>query len=317
MDKMFGNRQERRKGGSRRRNKSEKGRGGQQAEKVPSFEGLRELDRLSEETVEYLRSLGIPTVDNRLDMMWYIEAGYSEEEIEKDLKTVKELQEKFEASDAQKTKLEKGRDEISERLEEIVPVVVNFISYGKKGKEKKTLAKDFIAVRSTLYSDFNDGTDTFLVHVPSGRIICCIDETNSGFTNVVLGSGPESKKPSKYQKVIEKNTVNKDIKYGLRQGEDGQFNPCVLKKEDTPLVYLSMSRDEVVDFINGIPTTYDIDGLCNDFFEKIVYSLYDAFDSLEKNIPEKQAQNITELKDLIQESTGIDPKYTDLLRQRR
>ena len=266
-------------------------------------EGLKNLGLLLEKVTTYFESkLGIGIDKNsEVSMDWFSETGYyTEEEVERDKRDVAKLEEKFAHSDASKNPDHQKINEIAETFEKAVSVIFH---YALK-------AKGLSIIPTARHTDIFDGVDSFIIDEDTGQVICAIDETTSNRDNIIRGS--------KLDNTIKRNKEKKIIKYGIALNkENKKWYPHEIKREDAPLAYLSIPREEVVQFIEKLAKTdvdydEDVEVLCDDLFEKLINSLYQSLHHVMTNMPE-QREKMNDLINLIQQKTQLDPSLSDLL----
>ena len=266
-------------------------------------EGLRNLGLLLEKVATYFESklgIGIEKT-SEVSMDWFSKTGYyTKEEVEQDKERVAQLEEKFARNDTTKNPNHEKMNKIAETFEKTVSVIFHYALKAKK----------LSIVPTARHTDIFDGVDSFIIDEETGQVICAVDETNSNRDNVIQGS--------KLNNIIKRNKEEKTIKYGIALNkEDKKWYPSELKREDAPLAYLSMPREEIVQFINDLAKTdvdydEDIEVLCDDLFEKLINSLYQSLHHVMTNMPE-QREKMNNLINLIQQKTQIDPSLSDLL----
>ena len=293
-----------------------RGFGGSGREKPRSFsekkeklklnpEGLKNLDTLLKKAANYFESsLGIGMdVDGKVSMDWFTETGYyTKEEVEQDKEKVMEMEEKFARSNETKTPEQKNIDKIAETFEKAVSVIFH---YALKAKKKLSI------VPTARHTDIFDGVDSFIVD-EDGQVICAIDETTSNRDNIIQGS--------KLDNALKRNREKEEtIKYGIALNQkEKKWYPSQLKREDAPLAYLSMPREEIVEFIANLAKVdvdydEDIEELCDDLFTKLINSLYQSLRHVMTNMPEEEErERMEDLINLLQQKTKIDPPARDL-----
>ena len=268
-----------------------------------SFEGLKNFDSLLEKVSAYFKSsLGIGmNADNVVSMDWFADAGYyTQEEVEQDKERVANLEEKFVRNDTTKNPNHEKMKDIADTFEKSVSVIFH---YALK-------AKGLSVIPTARHTDIFDGVDSFVLHEKTGQIICAIDETNSSRNNIIHGS--------KLNNIIRRNEEGRVIKYGIALNqEDRKWYPTELKREDAPLAYLSVPREQIVKFIEDLSTIdvnydEDVEVLCDDLFTKLIHSLYQSLYHIMTNMPE-QHEKMNDLINLLQKETGLDPNLSDLV----
>ena len=266
-------------------------------------EGLKNLDSLLKKVSTYFESslgIGMDT-GGEVSMDWFANTEYyTEEEVEKDKERVTQLEEKFARSDATKNPDHEKMNKIAETFEKAVSVIFHYALNAKK----------LSIVPTARHTDIFDGVDSFIIDEETGQVICAIDETNSNRDNIIQGS--------KLNNIIKRNKEEKIIKYGIALNkEDKKWYPSELKREDAPLAYLSMPREDITKFIDDlakIDTEYDedIENICDDLFTKLINSLYQSLHHVMTNMPEQQ-ERMNGLINLLQQKTHLDPNLSDLL----
>lgn len=279
-------------------NKRERFRGSSKSESInleKLKKGLEVLASLIEESNENIESLGIQlTADGRIDPEQFTDI-YDPDEIRKDQEHVERLEEKFVESDRKKPAQHEEFKKVADLFEQIIPVVF----------KNAFRAKGFIAIRTAKHDDYNNNVDTLIIHKKTGRIICSIDETNSSKERVVSGS--------KLDMVVSENRKGVQVKYAVKRREDGQFYPDNIEGGGVPLVYLSISREKVLEFIDDIASgACDIEDRCGSLFDDLIYSLYRSFDTIKVSMPE-QGEKIDGLINIVSKETGVEPSLHDLV----
>ena len=266
-------------------------------------EGLKNLNALLGNVADYFESslgIGMDT-GNEVSMDWFTNMGYyTEEEVERDKEKVAEMEEKFTRSDSTKNPEHEKMNKIAETFEKAVSVIFHYALKAKK----------LSIVPTARHTDIFDGIDSFIIDEETGQVICAVDETNSNKDNIIQGS--------KLNNIIKRNKEEKTIKYGIALNqEDKKWYPSELKREDAPLAYLSMPRQEITKFIDDLAKAdieyeEDIEMICDDLFTKLINSLYQSLHHVMTNMPE-QREKMNDLISLIQQKTHLDPALSDLL----
>lgn len=287
----------------RRRNSFERGGGrkrrdGGSAEvTVESLDskGIEMVDSLSLEAVESLNEeYGLRlTEDGRIDPDWFKETGYySEEEVQEHNAYVTDREGRFARDAEHQSAFQNESKKISDLSEKII-----FAIFGKTSR-----ADGLVLFRTAAFDDIRHQTDFEVVLKETGQVLFSFDAT--------LGQGT-----SKIDRIRSRNERGAHVKYAPVLGEDGLFHPSSIdgKKGNPPLVHLRMSRKKVSEFVNSIGKGhFDVEDYCDSFFDSLICSMYNSFDTIKANIPE-QEDSINEVSSVIQKETKIDPGLCDLV----
>lgn len=266
-------------------------------------EGLKRFRLLQAEVVNHYREIGLPLTENlRLKYEWFAESGHhSKNKIGKDMAYAENLRKIFKEEDAEKPAHIQEMKFIASFSEEVIPIIFHFSS--------KT--KGFAVFRTVESEDYKNGIDLEVVLKKDGRVIFGFDATNSS-KDIVYGITSKSGgKPSKFERTVERNEQEVIMDYAVTLGKDGKFYPESIKisRGVPPLVHLIISREEVAEFIKDLATIdkKEIESYCDKFAERLIFSIYESLNQIKKKM-RGSTDHISELIDVIQTETGIEPK---------
>jgi len=156
------------------------------------IENENKLINLERQLSEYLNAQDVPTTgDCRINPEAF-EKIYGTEQIKRDEKYVKELEQKWAAEEGDKT------TRYGEQFEALKTIIFH-----------KFLGKDFIVLRSSLYDDIVNKVDNIILDKKTGNLVCALDEVAT-----MTGERFENKKSA----ILERNKGNNGggrLKYGL------------------------------------------------------------------------------------------------------
>jgi hypothetical protein len=188
-------------------------------------EEAQKLKKLLEEVKNVSEKQGIPLDQNcRINIDDFCDV-YKYEELENDLRKIKEIK-----SDIEESLLTDG-----ERFE----VLKTIVFY-------KFLHRKFIIVRASFYDDVFNHVDNLIVERETGNIVCAFDEVSTI-------SGPEFVK--KQERFLRNNINGARLKYGILSTKDG------LKKgkiENIPIFYLALPPEQINKGIQNLKSLNEI-----------------------------------------------------------
>ena len=219
-------------------------------------EAYEKLVSLCKQAVERLRERGIDHLDQfgRIDMTAFSEVRNAEK-VSEDIKRTKELGREF--NDA----LLDMQPDLVKRQSEYLEMMT-FIIFAKCA-----LDKDLAVVRSAVFDDYINSTDTIMINVKTGAIIANNDEVlpnskllqaREQISDAQLRDDFETGSKRKYYKV---SKINKEggvtLEYAFKRNADGTFRLSDTPIKNVPIVHLSPYDGNILSLIEGMGSTID------------------------------------------------------------
>lgn len=201
-------------------------------------EGIKRLDAHNAEIAAHLRELGVPVGDDlRIDENKFVESGVvSRGDFENHMRKVTEMEDKF-ARERAKKGVQSKEIIFGEQMEKFVAALFH-----------KFFNDEYVVVRTSRFDDIFGGNDMVIMHRKTGKII--------GTYDAVVGDNKSQRLQQKETKTFVKN-IRRDGKlvYGIGVGDkigiDGAREIIKQQRNDVPVLYLDLSKQELAAYLSG------------------------------------------------------------------